>query len=64
MSNHNPSSKNPIAHSNILAGRDARIGDVIYNNFGTQGQTVTVPKHLTNYIPTNDARISWDARRK
>ena len=57
MSNHNPSSKNSIADSDISAGRDAHIGDVIYNNFGAQGQTVTVPKHLTNYIPTNDAHI-------
>jgi tetratricopeptide (TPR) repeat protein len=52
-----PPSKNTITDSNIHAGRDVHIGDKItYNNY-VQEQTVSIPRRLTNNIPSNAEHI-------
>lgn len=53
-----PKNKNAILKSNVHIGGDGRIGDnnTTYNNY-FQGQTVTIPRLLTNNIPVNAEHI-------
>lgn len=51
-----PNQKNIIADSDIHIGGNFHQGDVVYNTY-IQGQSITIPHHLTNNIPPNADHI-------
>ena len=52
MNNIPPSSNNNISDSEIHSGRDTVVSHVTYHNTYLPGQSVEIPKHLTNFVPT------------